>query len=118
MKKLSIILLVLSAMLLISCSSIGFKSNSNPVLKVEGGKVIGVETPTKGIIAYKGVPFAAPPVGDLRWREPQPVVPWEGVKIADKYGAASMQKHGIRIVFTVGNGEPAALFRSEKIVSI
>jgi len=64
---------------------------SNPVLTIKGGQVKGVETPTKGIIAYKGIPFAAPPVGKLRWREPQPVVPWKGVKTADKYGAAAMQ---------------------------
>ena len=63
----------------------------NPVLTVEGGKVIGVQTPTKGIIAYKGIPFAAPPVGDLRWKEPQPVVPWNGVKEANKFGAAAEQ---------------------------
>jgi para-nitrobenzyl esterase len=91
MKKLSILLLLLSTLLLISCSSIDFISNSNPVLSVEGGKIVGVKTPTKGIIAYKGVPFAAPPVGALRWQEPQPVVPWEGVKVADTYGAAAMQ---------------------------
>jgi para-nitrobenzyl esterase len=63
----------------------------NPVLTIEGGKVTGVLTPTKGVIAYKGIPFAASPVGDLRWKEPQPVVPWEGIKSADKYGAAAMQ---------------------------
>ena len=66
-------------------------SDSNPVLTIEGGQIIGVETPTKGIIAYKGIPFAAPPVGELRWKEPQPVVPWEGVKVADTYGAAAEQ---------------------------
>ncbi|MBN2591169.1 MAG: carboxylesterase family protein [Sedimentisphaerales bacterium] len=92
MKKLSIILLVLSSVLLISCSSLNFLSGSNPVLTVEGGKIVGVQTPTKGIIAYKGVPFAAPPVDELRWREPQPVVPWKGVKKADTYGAASVQQ--------------------------
>jgi para-nitrobenzyl esterase len=91
MKKLSIFLLVLSALLLVSCSSLNFLSGSNPTLSVEGGKIVGVETPTKGIIAYKGIPFAAPPVGDLRWKEPQPVVPWKGVKVADTYGAAAMQ---------------------------
>jgi len=63
----------------------------NPVLTIEGGKVTGVLTPTKGVIVYKGIPFAAPPVGDLRWKEPQPVVPWEGVKAADTYGAAAQQ---------------------------
>ena len=66
-------------------------TDPNPVLTVEGGQIQGVETPTAGIVAYKGIPFAAPPVGDLRWREPQPVVPWEGVKTADQYGAAAMQ---------------------------
>ena len=65
--------------------------DTNPVLTVEGGQIKGVPTPTKGIIAYKGIPFAAPPVGNLRWREPQPVLPWKGVKTADKYGAAAMQ---------------------------
>lgn len=76
---------MITSFALISCS------NSNPVLTVEGGKVIGVETPTKGIIAFKGIPFAAPPVGKLRWQEPQPVVPWEGVKVADTYGDAAEQ---------------------------
>lgn len=68
-----------------------WSQKSNPVLTIEGGQVKGVETPTKGVIVYKGIPFAAPPVGNLRWKEPQPVVPWKGVKTADKYGAAAMQ---------------------------
>ena len=89
MKKLSSLSLLLLSMVLSLTS--WCQKNSNPVLTIKGGKVKGVETPTKGIIAYKGIPFAAPPVGKLRWREPQPVVPWKGVKTADKYGAAAMQ---------------------------
>jgi para-nitrobenzyl esterase len=90
MKKLSFSVLSFLSLVfaLTSCSE---KKESNPVLTIEGGQVQGVETPTKGIISYKGIPFAAPPVGNLRWKEPQPVVAWEGVKIADKYGAAAMQ---------------------------
>lgn len=88
MKKLSFYIFAFIALVLASC---GEKNDANPVLTIEGGKVQGVETPTKGIIAYKGIPFAAPPVGELRWKEPQPVVPWEGVKIADKYGDAASQ---------------------------
>jgi para-nitrobenzyl esterase len=88
MKNLSFSFLFLTLTLAFtSCS----EKESNPVLTIEGGQVKGVETPTKGIIVYKGIPFAAPPVGDLRWKEPQPVVPWQGVKVADKYGAAAMQ---------------------------
>jgi len=88
MKKLSFPALVLLSLVF---SLASWAQTSNPVLTIEGGQVKGVETATKGIIAYKGIPFAAPPVGKLRWREPQPVNPWSGVKTADKYGAAAMQ---------------------------
>jgi para-nitrobenzyl esterase len=85
MKNLSFFILIFTSLALASCS------DSNPVLTIEGGKIIGVKTSSKGIIAYKGIPFAAPPVGNLRWKEPQPVVPWQGVKVADKYGDAAEQ---------------------------
>ena len=85
MKKLTFFILIFTSLALASCS------DSNPVLTIEGGQVIGVPTPTRGIIAYKGLPFAAPPVGNLRWKEPQPIVPWTGVKKADTYGAAATQ---------------------------
>lgn len=44
-----------------------------------------------GILSFKGVPFAAPPVGDLRWREPQPVKNWQGVRNTKKFGPRPMQ---------------------------
>ena len=67
----------------------------NPVLDIAGGKVQGVATQTEGVIAYKGIPFAAPPVGDLRWKAPQPVITWEGVKVCDSFGNACPQPpHG------------------------
>src|SRR5580698_6222234 len=49
------------------------------VVKVTGGSVQGKPGRDKSIAVFKGIPFAAPPVGDLRWRAPQPVVAWEGV---------------------------------------
>lgn len=85
MKNKLLIILAIAGWVFTSCS------DPNPVLTVEGGQLTGVPTPTKGVIAYKGIPFAAPPVGNLRWKEPQPVVPWEGVKVADKYGDAASQ---------------------------
>src|SRR5205085_9007448 len=42
--------------------------------------------------SFKGIPFAQPPLGDLRWREPQPVKNWKGVRNADKFGARCMQR--------------------------
>jgi para-nitrobenzyl esterase len=62
-------------------------------IQVDGGLISGTPTPqwTPGVRLFRGIPFAAPPVGDLRWRPPQPVVAWQGVKAADHFGAACMQ---------------------------
>ncbi|HPY68076.1 MAG TPA: carboxylesterase family protein [Bacteroidales bacterium] len=64
----------------------------NPILTIDGGQITGVETDNPEVLIYKGIPYAAPPVGDLRWREPQPVIPWSGVKTCDTFGAAAPQK--------------------------
>ncbi|HEV3078132.1 MAG TPA: carboxylesterase family protein, partial [Gemmataceae bacterium] len=45
-----------------------------------------------GLSVYKGVPFAAPPVGDLRWRPPAAVAPWAGIREADTFAPACMQE--------------------------
>jgi para-nitrobenzyl esterase len=59
---------------------------------VEGGLVRGVAL--GALIVYKGVPFAAPPVGERRWRPPQPVTAWSGIREADRYAPACMQSMG------------------------
>lgn len=61
-------------------------------VKVTGGLVSGVSDKDASIMTYKGIPFAAPPVGDLRWRAPQPVVAWQGVLRADKFSASCIQE--------------------------
>lgn len=58
---------------------------------VTGGRVSGFNLPS-GVKAYLGVPFAAAPVGALRWKPPQPVVPWSGLKPATDFSPACMQK--------------------------
>src|SRR5579862_7822197 len=62
---------------------------SDPV-KTTDGKLSGV-TLTSGVRAFKGIPFGAPPVGALRWKEPQPVAHWEGVKKADTFSDVCVQ---------------------------
>ena len=57
----------------------------NPVVKVEGGLLQGIPSAASEITVFKGIPYAAPPVGELRWRRPQPVVKWDGVKVADSF---------------------------------
>ena len=44
-----------------------------------------------GVRAFKGIPFAAPPVGPLRWKEPQPAAKWEGVRKAEQFGSVCVQ---------------------------
>jgi para-nitrobenzyl esterase len=66
----------------------GPASAAEPV-RVETGLLQG--TSESGLTVYKGVPFAAPPVGDLRWRPPARPAPWQGVRQADTYGLACPQ---------------------------
>lgn len=62
-------------------------------IAVTGGQVRGALADKQpDIIAFKGVPFAAPPVGELRWRPPAPVVPWTGVRDAKTSGPACPQR--------------------------
>ena len=86
MKRLRFVILLGILPLFLGCEK------KNPVLSITGGEIQGIETETPGITIFKGIPYAAPPVGDLRWREPQPVIPWEGIKICDTFGAAAPQK--------------------------
>ena len=58
--------------------------------KIDLGQLAGIRA-ADGVTAFLGVPFAAPPVGNLRWRAPQPATPWKGVRTADRFGASCMQ---------------------------
>ncbi len=60
-------------------------------VKTANGVLKGTLTKTTGVRSFKGIPFAAPPVGDLRWKAPAPVKNWEGVRSADKFAALCMQ---------------------------
>ena len=62
---------------------------SDPVT-VATGKLSGVTLPS-GVRAFKGVPFAAPPVGDLRWKDPQPAAKWDGVRKAEQFSNVCVQ---------------------------
>lgn len=64
-------------------------AQSLPPIHVTGGKVAGVDD--GDVHKWLGIPFAAPPVGNLRWREPQPVDAWQGVKTAGTYSPACAQ---------------------------
>ena len=66
-------------------------TTGNPVLTVTGGKIQGVLTDSSDVMVYKGITYAAPPVGGLRWQAPQAVASWEGVRKCDTFGAIAPQ---------------------------
>ncbi len=57
----------------------------SPVVNVEGGSIQGMASAARDVTVFRGVPYAAPPVGELRWKRPQPVVKWKGVRKADTF---------------------------------
>ena len=92
MRRIAYVLLLLAA-----CSRASEQPGGQPSpdedapinASVEGGAIQGV---VRGdVISFKGIPYAAPPVGNLRWRPPQPVAPWPGVRAAREYGNDCVQ---------------------------
>lgn len=72
-------------------AGVGTAARAQPpaAVRVDGGDLEGVVA--DGVESFKGIPFAAPPVGELRWRPPQPAAPWTGVRTAAEFGADCMQ---------------------------
>ena len=83
MRTVRLALLLLALSLPAACSAAG-------AIEVEGGQIEGVQE--DGLTVYRGIPFAAPPIGDLRWRPPQPVPDWDGVLQTSEFGPACMQQ--------------------------
>src|SRR5689334_4412174 len=70
--------------------------------RVQGGTLVG--TVTDGVKAFKGIPYAAPPIGKLHWELPQPVVPWSGERAADDFGFSCKQPVPLRNVLQGSRG--------------
>jgi para-nitrobenzyl esterase len=72
----------------------GFMSSKTTELgrqvRTQAGHVRGQRRDASAVLAFKGIPYAAPPVGPLRWRAPQPPAPWNGVRDASAYGAGCL----------------------------
>jgi para-nitrobenzyl esterase len=62
-------------------------------VRIDSGSVSGVATATPGVFVFKGIPYAAPPVGDLRWRAPQAAAKWEGVRRMDQFASRCVQSN-------------------------
>ena len=67
-------------------------NSSSPTVRLEAGVLEGMRfSSMQSEVAFLGVPYAAPPVGDLRWKPPQPVSPWTSTRKATEFGAACPQ---------------------------
>ena len=66
-------------------------STTKSTVTTSSGKVLGTSDEVTGVYSFKGLPFAAPPVGALRWQPPQKVQPWSGVREATSFGPRAMQ---------------------------
>src|SRR6266849_196516 len=82
-------------------------------VRVETGLVSGVPGAFPDIRVFKGLPFAAPPVGDLRWRPPLPAPKWEGVRAASAFSANCMQRAAGGGAFPPYGGDRTAIAMSE-----
>lgn len=67
-----------------------FSQPSKP-FRTENGLVTGTQNADAGVRIFKGIPFAAPPVGELRWKAPQPAANWQGVRTCDQFPPSAMQ---------------------------
>jgi para-nitrobenzyl esterase len=77
--------------ILIFSSFISSPSYFGDPVKTEAGLISGTQSADGSIKIFKGIPFAAAPIGDLRWKAPQPVAHWNGVKKCEAFGASPVQ---------------------------
>jgi para-nitrobenzyl esterase len=83
-----------------------FSQKNNTVVKTDAGSVSGILNKESNIYIYKGIPFAAPPIAALRWKAPQPVTPWTGVKKCEAFGPSAPQ----------GKPVPFSMYTSEFLI--
>jgi len=73
----------------------GLRAAVGEPVKTDAGLLSGAPAAAPGVRVFKGIPYAAPPVGELRWRAPQPVAKWAGIRKADTFGNACVQPKGV-----------------------
>lgn len=87
--KFSYTWLLVMAIVLAACTA--SETSITETVKLESGYVSGYSDTESEVISFKGIPFAAPPVGDLRWKAPQPVEAWEGTRECRAFGPSPVQ---------------------------
>ena len=78
-------------MLILLASALPLAAAISGTVRIDSGDISGVATATPGIVVFRGIPYAAPPVGKLRWQAPQPAAKWTGVHTMDQFGSRCVQ---------------------------
>ena len=81
-----------AAVVLVAVAVLPLSAGISEPVRTENGLVSGVAVSRPEVRVFKGIPFAAAPVGDLRWKPPQPAANWSGVRSADSFSANCMQR--------------------------
>ena len=83
------------------CAALAVGAAGPATVTVSGGQLSGVAGRDAAVRVFKGIPYAAPPVGPRRWKAPEPAAPWSGVRAADRFAPACMQPvAGARLPWT------------------
>jgi len=89
---------ILAILIFSTCHS--FAQAPAEIVQVNEGLLAGTSSPDGKIQAFKGIPYAAPPIGNLRWKAPQAPKHWQGIRAADQYGNSAMQTTAARNPWT------------------
>jgi para-nitrobenzyl esterase len=85
--RLLTIILIPTSIFAVTCT----QAQKTAIITTNTGKISGLQSADGQILSFKGIPFAAPPVGALRWKAPQPVEKWTGIKDCAQFSASPMQ---------------------------
>lgn len=98
--------IVIAAMLAMSAPVTSDGATTAHRVRIKAGTLASTVTEPGGVWAFRGIPFAAPPIGELRWQAPQPLKAWRGVRNADKFSAGCAQN----VVFAdvIGRGQSSS----------
>ena len=81
------------AVAILAAAAVSTATPAKPAIQVEGGQLADVLPASNGIRVFKGIPYAAPPIGELRWKAPQPLQAWNGSRNATEWGPRCVQSN-------------------------
>ena len=89
----AIVCLCRAGVVAVGMMGLSMGSHGAEALRVEGGQIADVTPAISGVRLFRGIPYAAPPVGELRWRKPEPVNAWGGIRKTLEWGPRCMQSN-------------------------